>query len=82
MLKSLFFKVNILGNKYQLEFISFSKNVCDIAGIVIDLCANVTVTPEDNKITVFKKGNSQISKTSIPKGGQLQPIKTEGFKAI
>jgi hypothetical protein len=51
-------------------------------GIVIALWAKVTETPEDNKITVFKKGNSQISNTSIPKGGHEQPIDTAGFNAI
>ena len=46
------------------------------------LCAKVTETPEDSKITVFRKGNSQISNTAIPKGGQIQPIVTAGFNAI
>jgi hypothetical protein len=43
-------------------------------------CAQVTLTPEDNNITVFNKGKPQGFKTSIPAGGQIQPIATEGAK--
>jgi hypothetical protein len=38
------------------------------------------VTPEDNKIVVFNNGNPHGSKVTIPKGGQIQPIPTEGAK--
>jgi len=41
-------------------------------------CAQVILTPDDNKIRVFKKGSSKGVKTSISLGGQTQPIATEG----
>ena len=41
-------------------------------------CAHVMLTPEDNNINVFKKGNSKGFNTSIPFGGQTQPIDTAG----
>lgn len=44
----------------------------------IALCAQVTVTPEDNKIIVFHKGKPHGSKAEIPWGGQTQPIPIEG----
>ncbi len=43
-------------------------------------CAQVILTPEDNKITVFKNGNPHGFKTSIPCGGQIAPIAIEGIK--
>lgn len=46
----------------------------------IALCAHVTLTPDDNRITVFKSGIPQGSSVSIPKGGQIQPISTDGDK--
>jgi hypothetical protein len=42
----------------------------------------VTVTPEDNKITVFNKGSSKGLIESIPKGGHLAPNSTVGDKAL
>ena len=42
----------------------------------------VTVTPEDNKITVFNKGNSKGLIDSIPKGGHLAPNSTVGDNAL
>ena len=42
----------------------------------------VTVTPEDNKITVFSKGNSKGLMDSIPKGGHLAPSSTVGDRAL
>ena len=36
------------------------------------------LTPDDNNIKVFKKGNSKGFNTSIPFGGQTQPIETAG----
>jgi hypothetical protein len=38
------------------------------------------VTPEDIRIIVFHKGNSQGSKVEIPKGGHIQPIPIDGDK--
>ena len=46
----------------------------------IDLWALVMVTPEDNKIIVFHRGNPHGSKATITKGGQTQPIPIEGDK--
>jgi len=43
-------------------------------------CAQVIVTPEDNKMIVFHKGNPQGFSAEIPKGGQTQPIPTDGAK--
>jgi hypothetical protein len=40
----------------------------------------VIVTPEDNNITVFHNGKPQGSNETIPFGGQIQPIPTEGDK--
>jgi hypothetical protein len=40
----------------------------------------VIVTPDDNKITVFKRGNPQGSKGSNPTGGQTHPILIAGLK--
>jgi len=47
---------------------------------IILRCAQVILTPEDNKIIVFKKGNPHGFKTSIPCGGQIAPICIEGIK--
>jgi len=44
-------------------------------------CAQIVQTPEDNKITVFAKGKCHGIKTSIPTGGQTQPIPTAGAAA-
>jgi len=38
----------------------------------------VTVTPEDNKITVFNKGNAQGLIVWIPNGGHTAPIQIDG----
>jgi hypothetical protein len=38
------------------------------------------LTPEESKISVFKKGNSKGLRTSISLGGQTQPMATEGDK--
>ena len=42
------------------------------------MCAQVTVTPEDNKIAVFNKGSAQGLIVWIPKGGQTAPIQIAG----
>lgn len=42
----------------------------------------VTVTPEDNNITVFSKGNSKGLILSIPKGGHFAPSSTVGDNAL
>lgn len=41
-------------------------------------CDQVTVQPDDNKITVFIKGTSKALITSIPLGGQTDPISGTG----
>ena len=40
----------------------------------MDLCANVILTPEHNKIIVLNRGKLQVSKHWIPFGGQIYPI--------
>jgi hypothetical protein len=40
----------------------------------------VIVTPEDNKITVFSKGNSNGSSGVIPYSGQAHPTVAAGDK--
>jgi hypothetical protein len=45
-------------------------------------CAQVTVHPENSKISVFKKGISQGFKTFIPLGGHMEPISIEGDKLL
>ncbi len=44
------------------------------------LWAHVILTPDDNNITVFKRGKPHGFKTSIPSGGQTQPIAIEGAR--
>lgn len=44
--------------------------------------AYVTVTPEDNSITVLSKGNSKGLTASIPLGGQWAPISIVGDNAL
>jgi len=44
--------------------------------------ANVTVTPDDNKITVLSNGNSKGLIASIPIGGHWAPNSTVGDKAL
>jgi len=46
--------------------------------VAIALCAQVTVTPEDNKIAVFNKGKAQGLMVWIPNGGQTAPIQIAG----
>jgi hypothetical protein len=48
--------------------------------LTIALCDQVILTPEDNKIIVFNKGNSKGSKVCIPAGGHTQPIHIDGDK--
>jgi len=43
-------------------------------------CANVIVTPEDNKRIVFTRGKPQTSKDWILFGGQIPPIAMDGDK--
>jgi len=45
-------------------------------------CAQVTLTPEDNKIIVFIRGTLKGSKASIPMGGHRQPSSTLGDKLL
>jgi len=44
--------------------------------------AYVTVTPDDNKITVLSKGNSKGLIASIPRGGHWAPNSTVGERAL
>jgi len=48
--------------------------------IIKALCAHVILTPDESNITVFNKGKPHGFKTSIPNGGQIAPIATEGAK--
>ena len=41
-------------------------------------CAHVIVTPDDNKITVFHRGNPHGFNAKIPLGGHIQPNATAG----
>jgi len=41
---------------------------------VIDLCAHVTLKPDNSKITVFNKGRPIKDTVSNPLGGQIPPI--------
>jgi len=45
-------------------------------------CEYVIVTPDDNKITVFNKGNSKGFIESIPIGGHFAPNSIVGDKAL
>lgn len=49
---------------------------------IIEWCAYVTVTPDDNNITVLSAGNSKGLIASIPIGGQCAPISTVGDKEL
>lgn len=42
-------------------------------------CAQVTLTPEANKITVFKRGTWNALRESIPHGGQIPPNSITGL---
>ena len=44
--------------------------------------AQVTLIPEEIKITVFNKGTWNGLNTLIPKGGQIDPISTLGDKLL
>jgi hypothetical protein len=46
----------------------------------IALCAQVIVTPDDNKIIVFNSGKPQGSNGIMPLGGQTQPTSIDGAK--
>jgi hypothetical protein len=54
--------------------------VANLSPAKIDLWAQVTEIPEDNKIIVFHNGNPQGSKQEIPCGGQTQPRPVDGDK--
>ena len=43
-------------------------------------CAQVILTPEETKSTVFNKGMCNGFNTAIDLGGQVVSIKIEGFK--
>ena len=42
-------------------------------------CAQVTVQPESNRITVLSSGTPRGSKTSIPTGGHWKPVASVGY---
>lgn len=44
--------------------------------------AHVTVAPELKRIAVFKRGTERGLRSSIPKGGHITPIPTEGDKLL
>lgn len=44
--------------------------------------AHVTVAPELKRIAVFKRGTERELRSSIPKGGHITPIPTEGDKLL
>lgn len=46
--------------------------------IIKALCAQVILTPDDSKITVFNNGSPHGFNTSIPSGGQIHPIAIDG----
>jgi hypothetical protein len=50
--------------------------------LIKEWCAKVTTIPDDNKITVFNKGNSKGFIACIPKGGHSVPISTSGLIAL
>lgn len=52
--------------------------VASLSPAKIERCAAVMVTPDDNKIIVFHKGNPQALTVVIPTGGQIQPTPTLG----
>lgn len=54
--------------------------VAFLSPAIIALCAQVTVTPDDNKITVFHNGKPQGSKVVMPAGGQTKPTLSAGDK--
>jgi len=45
----------------------------------IDWWAHVTLTPDDNKITVFNNGTWKAFKGSTPQGGHIFPNSTTGL---
>lgn len=50
--------------------------------LTIEWWDQVTVQPDNNKMSVFKKGISHGFKTLIPFGGQIEPISTVGAKLV
>jgi hypothetical protein len=52
--------------------------VASLSPANIARCAAVIVTPDDNKIIVFHKGNPQALIVVTPTGGHTQPIPTLG----
>ena len=72
-------QVNIKANKMVN---TKPYNVPDLLPSINEWWAYVTVTPEDNNITVFNNGNSNGLIASIPAGGHEAPISTVGDKAL
>lgn len=56
--------------------------VPDLFPCIKEWCAYVTVTPEDKRITVFNKGNSNGFIACVPIGGHNVPISMLGDKAL
>lgn len=46
--------------------------------IIKALWAQVILTPDESRITVFNKGSPHGFNTSIPSGGQIHPIAIDG----
>ena len=57
-------------------------NVPDLFPCINEWWAYVTVTPEDNNITVFNKGNSSGFIAWVPIGGHNVPISILGDNAL
>jgi hypothetical protein len=83
--------------KEDTEYSTPCKKVNTIANIIVTIvpykapfllpcinewCAYVIVTPEDNNIIVFNKGNSKGFTACIPNGGHCAPNSTLGDIAL
>ena len=66
-------KIKVAINPYKLPF---------LLPWIIEWCAYVTVTPEDNSNTVFNKGNSNGFMACIPNGGHCAPSSMVGDNAL
>jgi hypothetical protein len=53
-----------------------------LSPVITALCAQVTLAPELNNITVFNNGTSNGFKTSIPTGGHTDPNDISGLKEL
>jgi len=44
--------------------------------------AQVTLTPEESKTTVLRRGTEKVSRATMPTGGQQQPSSTAGLREL